>query len=162
MASFKDESGNDWRVRLDAISLDEIKADHGIDLVDLEHDPLRKPTNDPRILAGMMCTICRDQIEKAGITIAQFVRNFPQPPDAALEALREAVIGFFLSGQSSQRREDLARLDRMAAITSEIGARKAERLMEDPATVKKLEQKADRIVDREIEKLFQTDQNAGT
>ena len=155
MAAYKDESGNEWRVRLDAISLDEIKADHGIDLVDLEHDPLRRVINDGRILAAILLVICRDDREAKGVTHEQFVRAIPQPPDVAIEALREALISFFPSGQSSHRREDLARLDRMAAITREMGARKAEQVMADPSVMKKLEAKADQVVGAEIERLLQ-------
>ncbi len=155
MASFRDESGNDWRVRLDAISLDEIKSDHGIDLVDLEHDPLRKAINDGRILAAILLVICRDEREKRGITREQFVKDIPQPPDAAIEALREALIGFFPSGQTSHRREVLAKFDQMADKTNELANLKMKRVMDDPSLMKKLEAKADRAVDAEIEKLMQ-------
>ncbi len=154
MASFEDESGNEWRVRLDAISLDEIKDDHGIDLVDLEHDPLRRVINDGRILAAVMLVICRDERETKGITREQFVKAIPQPPDVAIEALREALISFFPSGQNSQRREVLAKFDEMAVKTSEMANLKMKRVMDDPTLMKKLEAKADRTVDAEIEKLL--------
>ena len=148
MASYKDEAGNEWRVRLDAISLAEIKADHGIDLVDLEHDPLRKVINDGRILAAILLVICRDDREAKGITREQFVRAIPQPPDVAIEALREALISFFPSGQTSHRREVLVKFDEMANL-------KMKRVMDDPKLMAKLEAKADRVADEEIGKLLQ-------
>jgi len=155
MASYKDESGNEWRVRLDAISLDEIKADHGIDLVDLEHDPLRRVINDGRILAAILLVICRDDREAKGITREQFVKAIPQPPDAAIEALREALISFFPSGQTSHRREVLAKFDEMATKTSWMANLKMKRVMDDPKLMAKLEAKADRGVEEEIGKLLQ-------
>ena len=155
MALYKDESGNEWRVRLDAISLDEIKADHGIDLVDLEHDPLRKVINDGRILAAILLVICRDDREAKGITREQFVRAIPQPPDVAIEALREALISFFPSGQTSHRREVLVKFDEMAVKTNEMANLKMKRVMDDPKLMAKLEAKADRVADEEIGKLLQ-------
>ena len=155
MASYKDEAGNEWRVRLDAISLAEIKADHGIDLVDLEHDPLRKVINDGRILAAILLVICRDDREAKGITREQFVRAIPQPPDVAIEALREALISFFPSGQTSHRREVLVKFDEMAVKTNEMANLKMKRVMDDPKLMAKLEAKADRVADEEIGKLLQ-------
>lgn len=155
MSSYKDEAGNEWRVRLDAISLDEIKADHGIDLVDLEHDPLRRIINDGRILAAILLVICRDDREAKGITREQFVKAIPQPPDVAIEALREALISFFPSGQTSHRREVLAKFDEMAVKTSEMANLKMKRVMDDPKLMAKLEAKADRVVDEELGKLLQ-------
>lgn len=155
MASFKDESDNEWRVRLDAISLEEIKKDHGINLVDLEHDPLRKIINDPCILAAVLLVICRDEREKKGITREQFVRAIPEGGDVAIEALREALISFFPSGQTSHRREVLAKFDEMAEKTSQMATLKMQRVMDDPTLMKKLKTKADQVVDAEIEKLLQ-------
>jgi hypothetical protein len=161
MPSFKDRKGNEWRVELDAPTIEEIKADHGISLVNLDSDPLLKLRNDPMILVACVSVICRDQQKERGLQPIDFARLLPSPPDAMLDAVRDAVIGFFPSGRALHVREVLAKFDQMAGKTDEIAQAKMAQVMSDPKIMESLNRQADDVIGKAIERLT-TGQSAGT
>jgi hypothetical protein len=161
MPSFKDRKGNEWRVELDAPTIEEIKADHGISLVNLDSDPLLKLRNDPMILVACVSVICRDQQKERGLQPIDFARLLPSPPDVMLDAVRDAVIGFFPSGRASHVREVLLKFDQMAGKTDEIAQAKMAQVMSDPKIMESLNRQADEVIGKAIERLT-TGQSVGT
>jgi hypothetical protein len=71
VAKFTDKTGQEWIVELDVLKVEEVQADHGIDLTDIEHDPLLSLRNDPRVLIAVVLVACREQREQAGLTREQ-------------------------------------------------------------------------------------------
>lgn len=153
MPSFKDRKGDEWLVQLDAVIIEEIRDDHGINLVNLEADPLLQLRNDPMVLVSCVSVICRDQQKERGLTPKDFARLLPSPPDAMLDAVRDAVVGFFPSGRASHVREVLAKFDQMAATADQLAETKMAAVLGNPKTMAILESKADQIIDQAMSKL---------
>ncbi len=161
MASFTDRKGNAWTVQLDAPTIEEIREDHKIDLVNLESDPLLKLRNEPMVLVACVSTICRDQAAELKLSPMEFAKLMPSPPDAMLDAVRDAVIGFFPSGRALHVREVLAKFDQMAAKVDEIAETKMAQVMANPKVMSAIDKQADRLIETAISKLT-TAPSAGT
>lgn len=159
MAGFTDRKGNLWRVELDAPTISEIRDEHGVNLVGFEADPLGPLRNDPMKLVTVIAAICRDQITEKALSPIEFARLLPSPPDPMLDAVRDAVIGFFPSGQASHRLEVLAKFEQMANKTSELAAVKMQQILDDPEVMKTLDNKANQVIQKAIQKMGQ---DAGT
>lgn len=153
MATFKDQKGNEWSVRLDAPTIEEIRQDYSVNLVGLDKDPLGPLRNDPMQLVTVISVLCRDQVAAKGLSPVEFAKLLPSPPDPMLDALRDAVICFFPSGRASHIQEVLAKFDAMAAKTDELAAAKMQQVMDDPKVMRELNQKADRVIKEAIEKM---------
>lgn len=156
MASFKDRKGNEWRVELDAPTIEEIRQDHSVNLVGLDKDPLGPLRNDPMQLVTIVSVICREQVTAKGLSPVDFARLLPSPPDPMLDAVRDAVISFFPSGRASHVREVLQKFDQMAAKTDELAATKMQQIMDDPKVMTGLNKKADQVINQAIEKMGQS------
>lgn len=161
MASFKDRKGSDWQIQLDAPTVDEIRTDHGVNLVGLDADPLGKLRNDPEKLVTIISVICREQIAEKSLSPVQFAKLLPSPPDPMYDAVRDAVIGFFHSGRASHILGVLTKFDQMAGKTDELAQAKMQQIMDDPKVMQRLRQKADRAIDQEITNILAMDQSAG-
>ena len=159
MAGFTDRKGNLWRVELDAPTISEIRDEHGVNLVGFETDPLGPLRNDPMKLVTVIAAICQQQISEKELSPIEFARLLPSPPDSMLEAVRDAVIGFFPSGRASHRLEVLAKFEQMANKTNELAAAKMQQVMDDPEVMKTLDDKANRVIKQAIQ---QMGQSAGT
>jgi hypothetical protein len=160
MASFKGRDGTEWRVELDAPTIEEIKTDHGFNLVNLENDPLGPLRNDPMMLVTVISALCRDQTEAKKLTPREFAKQLPSPPDAMLDALRDAVINFFPSGRASHVREVLEKFGQMSEKTDQIASAKMAQVLNNPKILKALDTKADEAINKAVERLLA--QNAGT
>lgn len=156
MATFNDRDGKKWNVRLDAPTVEEVKELHGISLADLKSDPMAKLRNDPMVLVPVMYLICQDQIQAAGMDWKAFGRAMPDDLDPLVEAIQEAIIGFFPRGQASHVREVLTEYAKVAQKQGELALAKMKAIANDPKTMEAIEAKAD----REIEKLIQELRNA--
>jgi hypothetical protein len=154
MAKFKDKKGNEWRIELDVLLIEEIEQDFKIKLTDIEHDPLLQLRNDPSVIAGVVCLLCKEQREAAGLSRNEFVKLLPYPPDGMLDAVREAIIGFFPTGRASHVREVLARMEEMAMKTDEIAAQKLAIVISDPQIIAKLRSQCDQMFNQEIERIM--------
>ena len=159
MASFKDSKGTEWFIKLDAPTIEEIRQDYSVDLVGLDKDPLGPLRNDPMKLVTIVSVICRDLIALRNLSPVDFARLLPCPPDAMLDAVRDAVIGFFPSGRASHVREVLQKFDLMAAKTDELAAVKMQQVMDDPKVMAELNARADVAISQAIEKMSRS---AGT
>jgi hypothetical protein len=153
MASFRDRKGNEWLIELDAVVIEEIRDDHGINLVNLDKDPLLQLRNDPLTLVSCVSVICRDQQKERELTPKDFAKLLPSPPDVMLEAVKEAVIGFFPSGRALHVREVLAKFDQMAETSERLAESRMVSLMEDPRTAAAMNQKADEIFEKAMQSL---------
>lgn len=156
MAFFKDRKGTEWRVELDAPTIDEIRQEHAVNLVGLDSDPIGPLRNDPMKLVTIVSTLCRDQVTDKGLSPVEFARLLPSPPDSMLDAVRDAVIGFFPSGRASHIREVLSKFDQMAGKTDELAAAKMQQVMDDPSVMKQLNERADKVISQAIETMGQS------
>lgn len=152
MAKFVDKTGQEWAVDLDVLKIEEIQADHGFRLTDLERDPLLKVRTDPTVIYPVILVLCREQREALGLTREEFLKRMPVPPDVMIEAISEAIINFFPSGRHLHVREVLTRMDEMSMKSDEIAASKLAIIVSDPQVIAKLKAKADRLFDAEMQK----------
>lgn len=153
MPSFIDRKGNEWVVELDAVVIEEIQNQFDVSLVNLENDPLLKLRNNPMLLVSCISAICRDQQTERNLTPRDFAKLLPSPPDVMLEAVKDAVIGFFPSGRASHVREVLAKFDQMAQTAERLAESKMLALMEDPRTSEAMSRKADEVVKQAMKQL---------
>jgi hypothetical protein len=160
MATFKGRTGTEWRIELDAPTIEEIKQDHGVNLVNLEKDPLGSLRNDPMLLVTVISALCREQIDAKQLSPVQFAKQLPSPPDAMLDALRDAVIGFFPSGRASHVREVLMKFDQMSDKTDQITTAKMQQVIDDPKVMQTLNTKADEVIAAALTSIMA--QSAGT
>lgn len=161
MATLQDRSGKDWRVELDAPTIEEIQEKHEINLANLDGDPLVKLRNDPMKLVPVLYLICQEQIEERGVEPRQFGKMMPHT-DKMLDAVREAIIGFFPSGRASHVREVLTRYEEMNSKTDELAIAKMRSVIEDPETMQRLNVKANSVFGRELDKMFPLNSEPGT
>lgn len=141
MAKFKDRSGQEWRIELDAILVQDARDTFSIDLVDLKADPLLRLRNDPMTLIDLTYLLCEDQVKEAGIDQRQFAKAMPHL-DPILEAVKEAIIDFFPTGRASHVREVLTKYQEMAAKTDQLAVEKINEMIADPAVMERLRKKA--------------------
>jgi hypothetical protein len=153
MPSFKDRLGHEWVVMLDAPSIEEIRDEHGVNLVAIDKDPLLRLRDDPLVLVTVISVLCREQIAERKLSAVQFAKRLPSPPDPMLEALREAVISFFPSGRASHVREVIAKYDEMALKLDQIAEEKIAAMMNDPQLMKLIDRKADQVMREAIREM---------
>ena len=154
MPKFTDETGEEWAVRLDLTTVEEIQEDHSIRLVDLESDPFLRMRNDPAVLMATMLVICRDQIDSRGLTREEFLKRLPSPPDTMFDAVQEAIVNFFPTGRASHVREVLANFAAMSNKTDELTLAKIKNTIKDPKVLARLKKFGDEAIERELDKLF--------
>lgn len=160
MASFKGKTGIEWRVELDAPSVEEIRTEHHVNLVNLDNDPLGPLRGDPMLLVTVISTLCREQIETKNLSPVQFAKQLPTPPDAMLDALRDAVISFFPSGRASHIQEVLEKFGQMKEKTDQLTVAKMDQVLRDPKVMAALNVKVDDQIEKTIQSLL--GQNPGT
>lgn len=143
MQQFTDRTGQAWEVRLDPVLADEIKQAHGIEIVNLEKDPMQKLRTDPMILVAVMHILCQDQIKSRNLSPQQFAKLLPFPPDEMLSAVEAAIVSFFPTGRHSHVREVLASYQSMGTKTDELITAKMSAVIQDPATTRMMSNMAD-------------------
>lgn len=154
MTTFEDKTGQEWTVELDAPTVEAVRRDHGVDLVNLDQDPLQSLRNDPMKLVAVIYMICQDQIQARNLTPDQFGKLLPFPPDVMLEAVGESIVNFFPTGRHSHVREVLASYGEMAAKTDDLTRTKMTQILQDPRTMTRLDRKATQEIEDAIEDLF--------
>ena len=160
MAQFTDRSGQQWQVILDPVLADEIKQAHGIEVTNLEKDPMLRLRTDPMMLVAVIAILCQDQIQQRSLTPQQFAKLLPFPPDEMLTAVEAAIVNFFPTGRHSHVREVLASYTAMSAKTDELTTAKMSAVIQDPATSRALSNMADAEIAKAMKKL--TDSPPGT
>jgi len=160
MPQFEDKKNQVWQVNLDPVIADEIKTDHGIEIVNLSKDPMLQLRTEPSVLCSVMLTICRDQITERGLTDSQFLKSIPFPPDSMLTAIEESIVSFFPTGRHSHVQEVLTSYANMASKTDELTTVKMQTVLADPRTMQAISQKADHEIEKAMKAM--TDLPAGT
>jgi hypothetical protein len=105
-------------------------------------------------LVTVISAICREQIDAKSMTPVQFAKQLPSPPDAMLDALRDAVIGFFPSGRASHVREVLQKFDHMSDKTDQLAAAKMQQVMDDPKVMEAIGTKADEVISQTMSRMM--------
>jgi hypothetical protein len=160
MPQFTDKQGQSWSVNLDPVIADEIKQDHGIEIVNLTQDPLLRLRSDPMVLTSVMLVICREEREARNLTREQFLKLLPFPPDQMLTAAEEAIVGFFPTGRHSHVREVLTSYANMGSKTDELTTVKMQAVLADPRTMTAISVRADQEIAKALQTL--TDSPPGT
>ena len=153
MPQFTDKQGQSWSVNLDPVIADEIKQDHGIELVNLNQDPMLKLRSDPMVLVSVMLVICRDEREKRSLTREQFLKLLPFPSDQMLTAVEESIVSFFPTGRASHVREVLASYANMGVKTDELTTVKMQAVMADPRTMTAISNRADQEIAKALQNM---------
>ncbi len=162
MATFTDKQNRQWRVELDAPTIEEILQKHQVNLVNLEADPLIKLRNDPMTLVSVVYMICQEQIETLGLTPRDFAKSLPTPPDPILDAVRDSIIGFFPTGRASHVQEVLAKYDEMNGKTDELTIAKMTQILKDPKTSQRLSSRLDKEMEKVFNEMFPLHSEPGT
>lgn len=162
MATFEDQTGRTWSIKLSAPLIHAVREDFRIDLVNLEKDPLSQMRNDPMVLVDVVEVLCREEISRVGLSPTEFAEKLPVPPDPMLEAVREAIIDFFPTGRASHVREVLAGYDSMAEKADAIVAAKMDSILKDPKLHRRMKESGDRIFERAIAEAFEKTTGLGT
>lgn len=138
MATFKDSTGAEWRVALNAGVLGDLKRDAGFDLgkAAAAGDRLGEILfGEPGTIADVVWVLVRDQAERAGLTAEKFAYLLDADTlDRAAVAVAEAVIDFFHRGRAAQMKAQLPTL--LAKANREIEAataRAVESILNDSA-----------------------------
>lgn len=160
MATYKDKQQTTWSINLDVVVLEKIRDLHKIELANLETDPLLLIRAKPEKLVQVMHVLCQDQIDEKGKTDTDFGKS--ADTTTMLDALSEAIIEFFPTGQASHVRAVLAKHEEMARTTDELILAKMDRLMSDPNTKKRLNEKANVEIDKELEAMFPLNSRPGS
>jgi hypothetical protein len=160
MAQFTDKEGQVWNVNLDPVLADEIKQAHGIEIVNLEKDPMLTLRTDPMKLVAVIHILCQDQIQSMSLSPQQFAKRLPFPPDQMLSAIEAAIVGFFPTGRHSHVQEVLTSYASMGSKTDELITAKMASVIMNPATAQMMSNMADAEIAKAMKTL--TDSQAGT
>jgi len=119
MASFTDNAGRTWTVRIDVGAVKAVRDALDVDLMDVvEGKLLEQLATDPVLLVDVLYVLCREQAEAQSVTDADFGRAIAGDViDTAVDAFLEALVGFF----PSRRRQLLAKArDKYRALETMI------------------------------------------
>ena len=151
-ATFKDKTGQEWKIELDVILIEEVKTKHGVNLVGLEADPLVKLRNDLLILAAVVHILCQDSIEERNVDATQFGKQLPHP-DELLEAVAAAIVNFSPAGRRSHVQDALKKYQEMANKTDEMTLAQMEKIL-SPQRLASVSQKVDEEVQRKLDEML--------
>ena len=154
MATFNDRKNQAWRIQLDAPMIESIKSAHGVELVNLESDPLQAIRFDPLKLVAVIYNICEEQITERGLSPIEFGKLLPIPPDSMVDALTEAIIDFFPTGRASHVRGVLARCETMAVKAGEIAIENMDSLMSNKRMTDRIGKRASMEIDAKMNEMF--------
>lgn len=96
-ASFKDDEGREWHLRLNHTLVAEIRDALGVNLhhVDEQAKALQRMAEDPVLLVNVVYLVCERQCQRLKISDEDFGRGFGGDTyQAAVEAFQEAVLLF--------------------------------------------------------------------
>jgi hypothetical protein len=94
MPAFKDKQNREWELVVDVPMCRAVKA-LGVNILDLNSDPIAKLKGDPLLLADVLWKMCAAQAEEKTVSQDDFQGSLGGVEfDSAIEALKEAVIGF--------------------------------------------------------------------
>lgn len=109
MATFVDEAGRSWSIRIDVSAIRKVRTKRGVDLAKVmgSQEELQKLLDDPCLWVDVLWDLVEEQAETQGVDPEAFAHGLIGDSfEAANNALIEAIIDFF----PSSRREILRRL----------------------------------------------------
>lgn len=89
MTVFKDLAGQEWRVSLDAFTLDDVRKQTGVDLADISAGGWHQIETDAGACVRVLAVICADEIRANGRTPRQFAAAIRKD---AIPAARAALL----------------------------------------------------------------------
>jgi len=96
MPAFNDNSGHDWNIRFDGVTLGELRDTHGIDLADITGETYLKLETDQATLTKAVCFLCSDQLAGNAVTATQLANLLcGEVAEAAMQAIWGAAKVFF-------------------------------------------------------------------
>lgn len=96
MTTFKDESGSEWLIQIDAPTIKRVRQECGVDLADITGQVFQRLDDDAVLLVDVLWVVCREQATARDVNDEAFGRLLVGDPIAsASSALGEAIIGFF-------------------------------------------------------------------
>lgn len=147
MKTFNDKNKKAWRIELTVGSARRVKADTGIDLVNIvaignqgkaSSEALEKLIDDPFALVDVLYSLCAPQAEKENVGPEAFAELFDAPAiEAATTALVEEIINFFPPTKKKA-------VEKIYKIAQEVAAKneaKLTELLNSPELEKEIENK---------------------
>lgn len=133
--TFETSDGQRWNVEVNPVSVDKVKAELGLDLLDIaskEANVFGRLGESPQLLVATLYILCEEQIDKRQTEPEAFGKSFKTGDvlEGATEALINALLNFF-----PQRKREL--LEKMVT---------ASRNMED-----RLMEKAHLLIDKKLD-----------
>lgn len=140
MATFKDAAGREWQIKLDAPTIEEVRAEVEVDLADPTLKQFEQLGEDPVALVNTLWVICRPQAAQqvdGGVNARQFGEALVGDAiDEATEALLNAITDF-----TPRRQRSLMR--RIATANQQVREKAlqlAQDRIGDPELAERLEQ----------------------
>lgn len=145
MPIFKDTSGKEWTVAIDAPTIMAVREAADPEFMKGDIDAtFSRLESDPVVLCNVIYAICRGQAATAGVAMEAFyLRVIGDTIDAATEALQEAILSFI-----PRRQRELMTL--CAAKTNkvrELGLKLAVTKISDPDLEQKVVDELERRLD---------------
>lgn len=112
MKSFKDGEGREWVLSVNVSSIQHVRDDLKVDLLQVADGKLiERFMSDPILVGDIAWCLCREQAEGRNITETQFASAMGGDAiEQALTALLEEIIDFFPSRKRDVLRKAFARL----------------------------------------------------
>jgi hypothetical protein len=139
METVKDDLGRPWRLSVNAVTIERVRADTGVDLLEfgmdgpsdlVENSIFFRFRADPILLAKVMFSLCASEAEKAGIDWANFGAQFTGDTLNAGRVAVETEIGNFT--QDPKTREAIKKAIADLQKVMDMGAAKIAAKMTDP------------------------------
>jgi len=89
MSVFRDSSGQEWRVLLDAFALADVQKETGVDLADIAAGGWAKIEADSGAVGRVLAVLCRDEIHARNLDPRSFARLIR---GAAIDQARAALV----------------------------------------------------------------------
>lgn len=116
MAVFKDTSGKEWRVYLDAFTIADAKKETGIDLADLSAGGWQAIESDASAVVRVLAVVCAEEIARRKMTGRDFAKQMRgKAIQEGREALAEEAADFFPPSEWSAIRDNLRKRTSQAA-----------------------------------------------
>lgn len=110
MSTFRDASGDEWRVQLDAFGIEDAKRETGVDLADISAGGWLAIATDAAAVGRVLAVLCGEQIRERKLNSRQFARLVRGD---AIERGRQALLDegadFFPPSEWSAMRSSLTK-----------------------------------------------------
>lgn len=147
MATFKDQQGKEWELRIDVLLIEQIREDDPQFLKGEPTETISRVDDDPVLLCGVVWILCKEQANARGIDQKAFYAGlFGEAIAGASKALTDAILSFIQPRQRELIAVGAARNDKFREIATSKGLA----ALNDP----KLEAEWEAFVDAKISELL--------